>query len=251
MGALLTFQKYMGTGLILIWYLAALIWLFLREKRKPFRIMFLYVPGVLLLLFFNPLFFGLFERFLGGEIYFRMIWLLPVSVTLAYSITVLLGEQKGRKKAVFGALALLLVMISGKLVYMNPLYSRAENVYHVPDEVVEICDRIQLPGREVRAAFPRELLLYVRQYSPVICMPYGRTVLQGYCDDFELLMNGEEIDVEKMAEYSKARGCHYVIFSEKKVLNGELKDYDFEWFGKVGEYVIYKDTTMNFATTMD
>lgn len=249
MEAFMTFQRYMGTGLILIWYLAALIYLYLKEKRKPFRIMFLYVPVLTLLLFFNPIFSGLFQKFLGETIYFRMIWLLPISVTLAYTMVSLLGELKGKAKNIAVLLLVLLVLISGKLVYQNSLYSRADNAYHVPWEVVEICDAIALPGREVMAAFPREFLLYVRQYSTSVCMPYGRTVMQGYCDDFELLMYRDEILAAELAEMSKARKCHYVIFSEQKTILGDLTEYDFVYFGKVGEYLIYKDTTMNFATS--
>ena len=46
----------MGTGLIVGWFLIALIYLLLKEKRKHIRILFVYVPIILLLLFFNPLF---------------------------------------------------------------------------------------------------------------------------------------------------------------------------------------------------
>ena len=74
----------------------------------------------------------------------------------------------------------MVLMISGKLVYSSPLFSRAENTYHIPQVVVDICDAIEVEGREVMAAFPDEFLLYVRQYSPVICMPYGRESLEYY-----------------------------------------------------------------------
>ena len=49
------FREYMGTGLIVIWYLLSLVYLFVKEKRKPLRVLFLYVPVILLLLYFNPL----------------------------------------------------------------------------------------------------------------------------------------------------------------------------------------------------
>ena len=44
------FREYMGTGLIVIWYLIALIYLWVREKRKEIRVLFLYMPVFLLLL---------------------------------------------------------------------------------------------------------------------------------------------------------------------------------------------------------
>lgn len=52
MEALKLFQEYMGTGLIMIWFLISLLYLWLTEKRKHIRVMFLYVPLVLLFVFF-------------------------------------------------------------------------------------------------------------------------------------------------------------------------------------------------------
>ena len=77
------FRAYMGTGLIAIWFLIALLYLFLREERKAVRILFVYVPAVVLVLFFNPLFAGVMNAHLGDEIYYRILWLLPVTPTLA------------------------------------------------------------------------------------------------------------------------------------------------------------------------
>lgn len=244
-----TFHKFMGTGLIVIWYLAAVIFLFLKEKRRPVRVMFLYVPVVILVIFFNPVFAKLFEKFLGMEIYFRMLWMLPMTPTLGYSIVLGCELLPKRKAAGFLAVCAVLVVTTGTIVYRNPLFSRAENIHHVPQEVVEICDKIQVEGREVMALFPIEHLLYVRQYSSVVCMPYGRNAMI-YPDSEELfrVMLKGTIDVERMAVLAKEKGCHYVIFSEKeKELNGRLEDYDYEYFDRVGEYLIYRDTTMDFS----
>lgn len=153
MGALETFQKYMGSGLVLIWFLFSLVYLFFREKRKPRRILFVYVPVILLVLYFNPLF-AKFFSFLGDEIYFRLCWLLPVVLVLAYTVLSVLQELAGKKKRVFAVAACLLIVISGKLVYSNPLFERAENIYHMPQEVVDICDAIEIEGREVMGGIP-------------------------------------------------------------------------------------------------
>lgn len=241
------FHNYMGTGLILIWYMAAVIYLFLKEKRKDKRILFIYVPVILLVLFFNPLFFLFFQNYLGGEIYFRLIWLLPVTVTLAYCIVRICQDFSGKKRIYFALSAAVLVVVSGTLVYSNPLFKRAENLHHVPREVVEICDMIELPGREIVAAFPLEFLYYVRQYSPMVCMPYGREVMLGEFNELEYLMRGSQIDVGRLAELAKAEKCHYVILSENKELSGKMEDYDYEVFGRSGEYLVYRDKTMDFT----
>ena len=74
MDALKLFQEYMGTGLIVLWFLVSLLYLWLTEKRKYIRVMFLYVPLVLLLVFFNPLVAKIVSQMADGEIYYRILW---------------------------------------------------------------------------------------------------------------------------------------------------------------------------------
>lgn len=241
------FQKFAGSGFILIIFVLALIYLLICEKRKPRRIMLVYVPMIVLLCFFNPLFFKIFYSLVGEEIYFRIIWLLPVTMVIGYTVVHIAERLQGKKRMGFCLAAVLILMLSGKLVYSSILYSAAENEYHVPDEVVDICDAIEIEGREVMAAFPEEFLLYVRQYSPTVCMPYGRGLMLGYYDPFCYLMLQDEIEVEQLAGYAKEALCHYVIVSEEKVLVGDMEDYDYEVFDIMHGYVIYRDTTMDFS----
>ena len=240
------FQKYMGTGLMLIWFLLALVYLYLHEKRKSFRILLIYAPVILLLAFFNPIFYRLFEKLVGNEIYFRLVWLLPVTVVIGYAAVLVCAALKGRAKGVFAIAAIAVLMISGKLVYTNPLFSRAENPYHVPQAVVDICDAIEVEGREVMAAFPQEFLLYVRQYSPLVCMPYGREVFN-YHDELYGVIMSDEPDVEKLAALAKQDLCHYVILEAGKVSQAEMEQYSYELFDVIGGYDIYKDNTMYFG----
>ena len=240
------FQKYMGTGLMLIWFLLALVYLFLHEKRKPYRILLIYTPVIILLLFFNPLFYRIFEQAVGNEIYFRLGWLLPITVVIGYAVILICDSLKGRTKGIFAAVAVVVLLLSGKLVYSSPLFSRAENPYHVPQTVVDICDAIKVEGREVMAAFPDEFLLYVRQYSPLICMPYGREAFSYYNELNGVLMS-DEVDVEKLSGLAKQALCHYVILPEGKVLKQDMEMYSYELFDVIGGYEIYKDNTMYFG----
>lgn len=237
-----TFQNYMGTGLIMVWFLLALMYLFLCERRKPRRILFVYTPVAVLLLYFNPLFARVFYRLAGEEIYFRNCWLLPIIVVIAYSVVVICGRLKGKAAAGFVTAALALVVLSGKLVYSSPLYSRAENMYHVPDSVVHICDAIRVPGREVMAVFPREMLLYVRQYSPVVCMPYGRDVFMGAYNPFYLAMESEIIELETVVPMARESQCHYLVLRQGQEFTGAPTDYGWEIFLETDGYVVYRDT---------
>ena len=243
--ALETFVKYMGTGLMLIWFLLALLYLFVYEKRKPRRILFVYAPLVTLLLFFNPLFSRLLGALMGEEVYFRTCWILPVIMEIAYCVAEIAGRLKGRRGAAFVAAAFFTVMVSGKLVYVNPLYSLAENSYHVPDSVVHICDAIRVPGREVMAAFPLELTPYVRQYSPTTCMPYGREMLVsrwGADNPLYDAMEAEVLDMNVILPLAKTYSSHFVIVPEGKETVGNVEDYGFVLVDRIDGYVIYQDT---------
>lgn len=236
------FQKYMGSGFVMIWFLAALIYLLFHEKEKHKRIFLIYLPVIMLVLYFNPLFAAVFGKIVEDEIYFRICWLMPVIIVIAYAAVCICGSLAGKKKLLFAGTAAVLIAVSGKLVYSNPLYSRAENIYHVPQCVVEICDAIVVPGREVMAVFPSELFLYVRQYDPTVCMPYNREIFQGYYDPLYYAMEEQTADLEELVPYARERSCHYIILQEEKEILGNPQDFGWELFKTVRGYVVYRDT---------
>lgn len=237
-----TFVNYMGTGLVMIWFLLSEVYLFLYEKRKPRRILFVYTPVIILLLYFNPLFAKVFYRLVGEEIYFRICWLMPIIVVISYSVVLICERLKGKLAVGFVMVSLALVVLSGRLVYSSPLYSPAENVYHVPDSVVHICDAIEVPGREVMAVFPKELLLYVRQYSSQVCMPYGRDALMGPYNPFYLTVESETIDLEILVPMARERMCHYLVFRQDQEFLEEPANYGWQVFLETDGYVVYRDT---------
>lgn len=244
------FWEYMGTGLVMILFLISLIYLWRTEERKYVRILFIYVPVILLLCFFNPLLAALLYGFGEEEIYYRILWLLPVTVTIAFAAASLYGRLTDKRRTVFALAAAAGIMVSGSYIYSNPYFRKADNLYHVPDSVVHICDAIAVPGREVQAAFPLELVQYVRQYDPTICMPYGREMTVdrwNYWWERELPeeMEQETIDLSRLAPLTKEEGCHYIILPEDKKILGDPAGYGWEVFARTDGYVIYRDTAFS------
>lgn len=244
------FQEYMGTGLIVIWFLVALVYLWLVEKRKPIRILFIYVPVILLLIFFNPLFAEIVYEVAGSEIYYRILWLMPMTVVTAFGVVEVIGHLEGVKRVAFTVVSAVVLMVSGSYVYNNIYFDKAENLYHVPQTVVDICEAIEVEGREVKAVFPAELLQYVRQYSPVVCMPYGRELLVEHWQVWYKLydvMEAEEIDAKQLVEGCREHSTVYAVIPAKKKIIGKMEDYEFELFAEIDDYVIYKDATVDLT----
>lgn len=236
------FRDYMGTGLTMIWFLLALIYLWLKEKRTNFRILFIYVPIILLVLFFNPIVARIVFRVGDVEIYYRILWLLPVTMTIACAVTEIFGQLRGKVRILFAVLAAVILMVSGSLIYQNPLFHRAENWYHMPQSVVHICDAIVVEGREVMAVFPEELLQYVRQYDGTVCMPYGREMTVdrwNVWNELYAAMEAEEVDATALTVLARERGCHYIILPEDKKIVGDMAAYSYELFDRMDGYVIY------------
>ncbi len=244
------FQDYMGTGLVMIWYLISLVYLLLREEDRTRRCLLVYTPLLVLLVFFNPLVMALMDRFGDAEIYYRILWLLPVSVTLAYTV-IRVGEMaEGKLRLIFFGGVLAVALLTGKLYYTNGFVAPAENPSHVPDAVADICDEIVIPGREIMAAFPADLLAYVRQYTPFVCMPYGREQTVGQwrqwgVSQLYLLMESSEISGEELGAQARAEGCHYIILPDTTLVTGQVTD--FEPYEEIDGYVLYRSLTANFT----
>jgi hypothetical protein len=235
----------MGTGLITVWFVLAVVYLFICEKRKEIRVMLVYMPVLLLVLFFNPMFADFVYSFIGEEIYYRLLWLLPVTPVIAYTVTDIYGRLCGNKRILFAVISAILIMVSGNLIYADVNFRKAENICHVPESVVQICDAIEIEGREVTAVFPAELIQYVRQYSGTVCMPYGReqTVDRwNMYNELYNIMESECPDAQELAEEARTQGCIYIVLPEDKKTTGSITDCGYTEYYRTKGYIVYKDS---------
>ena len=243
------FTEYIGTGLIFIYYLACVIRMVIVEKRKEYRMLFIYMPGIVLLLFFHPIVAKLMQTYADDEIYYRFMWLIPVTVTIAYTVVDLYCELKGRVRIAVLILSAVLLAAGGRLIYLDNEYSVAENEYHVPQKVVDICDALVIQGREIRVAFPTEMLAYVRQYTPLVVMPYGYEEVRyiKHDDTLHAQIKSDEPDAEAMFTEAGERGCHYVVIDEKKQIHGNPEEYGYYEYAHIDGYAIYRNMTADFG----
>lgn len=140
-------------------------------------------------------------------------------------------------------------MVSGSLVYQSPHFRQAQNVYHVPQAVVEICDAIQSGDTPVKAVFPGELVQYVRQYNSYIWMPYGREALVerwGFSYELFDLQQEETLDILAFAPLAHSEGCQYIILPEGRKMLGSLSDYGYELLDEKEGYCIYWDSELDW-----
>ena len=243
---LMMIKLYSGNCSLLLLFIASLIYLWIAEKKKGRKAVLVYVPIAVLIMFFCPFLVDFFvSKMQEEEIYYRILWALPMGVVIAYAAVKFLSGIK--KKWIQAGLLFLLVayiMVGGHLIYRSPQFSKTQNAYQVPDAVVNICDQINVPGREVMAVFPNELIQYVRQYSPTVVMPYGYDVLVqrwNIVDELEEEMSKEISNAETLAEMARQRSCHYIILNQNHLMDGSLLDYEYTLILQTDGYDVYLD----------
>lgn len=242
------YREYVGSGMVGALFAASVFYLIFGEKAPAKKLVLGIVPLVVAALFACPLFAWVIYLCLDSEIYYRFLWLLPVTLVIAYAGTRLVLRVQGMKRLLAMLMVCGAIMICGDYVYDNSYFKMAENPYHVPDTVAEICDEIRVEGREVRAVFPTELIQYVRQYTPYVCMPYGREMLvdrwnlvSEVYEVYELGMPDGIVYAEDLAEVCRKYSVHYIIWDEKRTMEGELSEWGFALKTQIGGYTIYVD----------
>ena len=242
-----TYLNYSGNSLFMTFFVVCLIYLGYSEKKIGRRMILFYGSILLLAVFFFPFFsYLLINVLFDSEVYYRILWLLPMSIVVAYTgVKILILIENKAKKIVIAIGMCLLLATGGDYVFDHPSFLKAENFYHIPQSVIDVCDVVEPEEGEdwIMAVFPAEMISYVRQYSTRIHMPYGRAVL---IDRWNLghplyeTMEMEQVDVALLAEQAIEYKCDYVILPELKQISGNLEEYHFIIIDQVDGYLIYQ-----------
>lgn len=242
------FKAYNGTGYYCILFIIALIYLWFIEEDKRIKVLLVYVPTFIQILFFVPYFYMIYNRLDEGT-YYRILWLLPMTVVIAYAGCKVIEMHTRIGLALISAI----LIMSGTYVYKSVYMSKAENEYHLPGEVVEICDMIKPDeGRErVWAVVPTQLAHYVRQYTTTIQLAYGRdSMVQSWKrlenPLYDLYME-PIIDVGELSELATEYYCNYVVIDKERILKGgDPIDHGLTRIGETENYLVYRNEKVDF-----
>ena len=236
------YSEYTGTGIFMVLFFVCIVYLFITEKNETNKSVLVYGSIVLVITIFTPLLYYLYISFVDDTTYWRMWWLVPVGIGIAYVGTNLINNHR-----VPGFLIVALILVlGGRFVYTSdPSFKRAENEYQLDQVVIDLCDYLDSVDEEdyLNVAMPAELLTQVRQYNINIFMPYGREQLDpnwGYPSGFFAAMNREEADFECLAIKCAVNETNFIVLSENKEHINNYADYGFEYMNTIGAYEVYK-----------
>lgn len=241
---------YQGTGFMLILYAVSFIYLIISEKEKRIRLLLVYVPLLMWLIIFCPIYYRVYMgRLDDSGTYYRMLWLIPLTVTIAYA-----GCKAAYKHRIIGAIVVLAaILLCGRFTYTAVENKKAENAYHVPQYVVDISNHMERDLKDVNvyACVPLEMIFYLRQYDSRICLIYGREAAEthwGYYNEmYELFELSESIDWQALLEKTRdeemgVMACTYFVVPEDKPMTGNPEDFGLEEVYRTEGRILYRDT---------
>lgn len=194
--------RYTGSTGYLLLYFAALIFIMLKGSEKEKKI---FVPMSILTIItvYNPIFphvLSLFTK-INSE-YYRFFWMTPVVILVPYVLTKLIlaiisGEIKNRV-AVIIITALILILSSSSILKSGIRF--AENIYKIPDELIEISEIIHNDSKDEysRAFLEYEYNMQMRQYDPRMLLTIDR---EDYLTAVSQPYNTEQIDSDEFPQY--------------------------------------------------
>lgn len=239
-----------GRAGVLHWLLfaAALLCCFFlgKQERKV-----LFWPSVLVLIFFfNPFFYKYVgTRFLSG-VYWRLLWMLPISFVIAYALTRLVaGIRREWLRAGVIVLACICIAVSGQAIFTTDTYQEKENEYELPEAAIHISDYImgRLQSWKETVIVPNELLCSIRQYSTSVCLLYGRNsggfISEIGEDEAKVFaeMSSQTPDVALVTEIALEKDCRYIVFNtDFHQIPEDLTDYGYELTTVIDDvYAVY------------
>ncbi|MCI9004249.1 MAG: hypothetical protein HFH39_03200 [Lachnospiraceae bacterium] len=249
------YGQFIGAGMHMGLFFAALLFLNGTPKANAER------ARTGLLSWYSVFFFGIYffpvtakiimEYCIGADVYWRMFWILPLPMVVAYGFAFHLKPAlPWRKKAALVAGAALVIAVTGSAVYTPQNFSKADNIYKIPQNVVDLCDRIEEDATmrgisDKKAIVVNELLPYVRQYDAEICMPYGRNALRN--KGFEnknskkiyQVMCSPQPDLQSLKKYSQREACNYLVYYKDNLAREALCGLGYEVAGELDAYTIF------------
>lgn len=227
--------------------LISIVWILWQEKDWTKKILLGILPLVCLGLYWCPITGILFMKLLGENVYWRILWLILLAVTIPYGFCLLLKKLHGVLRQAVFLLCMAVIVLGGKSVLSEEWFLPSTNVYKIPQNVIEVCE---LLPENVHAMVSNRLMPYIRMYDPTITLEYGRNALayNGITETkheekiIYLEAQKPEIDVSVLGPLAKKHGCTFLVFSSSRSYIGEWKDYGYEEYARTNEFAIFVDT---------
>ena len=249
------YARALGTGLYLGMFFLAVIFIIFelkKEEKSRIKLVFGFYSIIVLILAVNPIFANISIKVIGDSVYWRIYWLLPLGIVLAYVFTELIYKMPSKlKKVLASVLIIFIIIVGGKWIYTEENFVSVNNYYKVPDTVLDIIFRVSADNEEYKQlAGPLEFEVYTRQVDGNIILSENRSFTGSYREDsiVTYITNG---DFENIYKKAKEIGCNYVVLNNSvKRADDDLANHGFLKFYENIDYTVYKLEEENTSWTI-
>jgi len=239
---------------IVILFLIAYLVLLVKRNRTETNLSVLIASGFFVLLF--PVLYFVCNKIGQGAECYRFFWLFPLNIILGF-LVVSLWKHENYDKETGVILLIAIVGFCGNVLFANDISLVAENIYEIPEEMIEICDDINADclGREVRVVGESEVMICIRQYSSNLCWGYtGRgQMVQADEDEFSSMYiddtqyrvamaigQNQYIDGTDFYDDLKTMDTDYLVVLKDNEVTNRLYENAFDKLYSTEHYEIYK-----------
>lgn len=241
------FSEYKGLGGYLAIFFIAILYMFLKrkERNKNEIVFFLIYPIILLFVLINPIFNKLVHP-IFDTIYFRLLWMLPLGVELAYFAVSFINDQNDNiQKLVVGITSVIVVISSGTFIYNAKNFQKVGNLYKLPDEGVRVTQLIGADDENYKKVIaPPSIIAIIPQIDSSVHLSNKREA-ESY-NKIPEIMAMSYGDLGELMKAATDKKCNYIILEKTMWWNADIRDFGFEVFAETDNYVIYKDMEFEY-----
>ncbi|MCD7738642.1 MAG: hypothetical protein LUH58_06335 [Lachnospiraceae bacterium] len=244
------------TGSGVFWL--SLLFLLLLFKKREWKYKFVYpVYAMVFTFIWYPTYAYLINPVLNDYGH-RMVNVIPVVAVIAIVISFCCSRLHGKEVilAVIGVAFLLYYSAdSGYDGYYLEDFYVVENIYGLPQDVVDVCDLLLSEDEEPFIITTDGDMVYFRQYSSKIKMLYGNNVYgtmrdeidipSEYLDMAALMENTEFISLNVVGEKASRYNVEYIVvnISTHAEPYNEGETY-YTLYATIGDYAVYKNNSL-------
>lgn len=252
-------SKYLGSCAYLLLFIFAAVYILIKGDEEEREI---FIPGIVMMIItvYNPLFPVLIDKFfdISGE-YYRFFWIAPVVVLVPFVVSKLIsGCNNIREGFVVGVFVIVAMFMAGNFVYEEGI-PFAENMYKVPDELIEVSQLIHSDSTE---EYPKAFLEYdynmeMRQFDPKMLLTIDReeyiyAVNYSYSDEMiyddnvpssrllAILVRNQDVDMEAFIDGLELTKTEYVVVRKGHPRCDYLEKAGLNLIGTTDSQCIYK-----------
>ena len=237
-------KDYYGNCHYFVIFLVCMLMAFLYMPEMQKKI--IYPTLVLFAIVLTPFLFQLFFLRLVN-VYWRLFWMIPSAIVIAYVFCQLSKQVKKRcNRVVFCLACILLICCFGNNIYTSGIFCPISNIEKISDGVGAVSDTILSYKEDPLCLVRDKYLTEMRQYSADIRLVYGRNVygyVSGPSDEMIAVadsMESEKPDYNLILSFAERFKCDFVVTHLDRPIDKKiLKQYHYHELDREDWSIIY------------